>query len=339
MIQSKIITDKNTWEHFLLSQKMPPFLQSWNMGQVHEQMGESIVRLGFYDSTEELVGIAFCIVVRARRGSYLYLPYGPILKSWDQNIFKQVISKIKEVAQEHKCSSIKISPFIDDTSDNRKLFASEKFISAPLHILGESLWILDIQKNENELMYGMKKNHRNLIRRAQKDGVKIHVYQDESGMSAFLKLHEQTRKRHNFVPYPDDYFQHQVEKFKDDGQVLMLEARHDGKVLASAIIMYYGDTASYHHGASIPSKIPATYLLQWTAIQEAKKRGMKYYNFWGIYTGENKKHPFYGISHFKRGFGGQLKQLLHCQDLPLKPGYALTWAIDTVRKYKRGFND
>ena len=75
-----------------------------------------------------------------------------------------------------------------------------------------------------------------------------------------------------------------------------------------------------------------------TLKKEAKKRGMKWYNFWGIAPDDAPaSHPFKGITHFKKGFGGEEKQLLHCQDMPLSWKYWINWFIETVRSKKRGF--
>ncbi|GAI33015.1 unnamed protein product, partial [marine sediment metagenome] len=40
---------------------------------------------------------------------------------------------------------------------------------------------------------------------------------------------------------------------------------------------------------------PASYLLQWEAIKEAKNRGCKLYNFWGIAEIESKKTSLLGF--------------------------------------------
>ena len=44
----------------------------------------------------------------------------------------------------------------------------------------------------------------------------------------------------------------------------------------------------------------APYLLQWESMQEAKRRGAKEYDLWGV---DAKKWP--GLTRFKRGFGGE----------------------------------
>ena len=98
--------------------------------------------------------------------------------------------------------------------------------------------------------------------------------------------------------------------------------------------------SAYRHSASLNKnpKLPSSYLIQWEAILESKHRNKKYYNFWGIAPNDSKKsHPFAGITHFKKGFGGFQKNLLHCQDLPITKKYYITFIIEMARKIKRGF--
>jgi len=78
--------------------------------------------------------------------------------------------------------------------------------------------------------------------------------------------------------------------------------------------------------------------LQWEAIKEAKQRGCERYNFWGIADEKSKikKHPWWGLSLFKMGFGGYRKEYVKTQDLPLSPSYWLTFIFEKIRKIKRG---
>jgi lipid II:glycine glycyltransferase (peptidoglycan interpeptide bridge formation enzyme) len=105
--------------------------------------------------------------------------------------------------------------------------------------------------------------------------------------------------------------------------------------------MHVGGETSYHHGASATAfkHIPASYLLQWQAICDALRRGDRIYNFWGIAPPHppTEKHPFDGVSLFKTGFGGEIMNLQHCIDLPIKPTYWLTYAFEIFRRWRRGF--
>ncbi len=114
-------------------------------------------------------------------------------------------------------------------------------------------------------------------------------------------------------------------------------AKHNGLPIAAAIILFFGGFAIYHHGASISTKIPGSYLLQWIAIKEAKKRGKKLYNFWGIAPSDKPNHPWRGISLFKQGFGGREVSFGHAQDLPISPFYAISYTIESARKLSRGY--
>ena len=215
------------------------------------------------------------------------------------------------------------------------------FKSAPLHMLAEHIWYLDLTgKSEADILAGMRKNTRNLIRRAEKEGVTITRSQDPmSDLSHFLKLHEETRKRHHFTPYSDIFFRAQVEKFSVRDECALYLAQYKGEVVATSIHMIYGGETSYHHGASTLKypKCFASYLLQWTAIRDALKRGDAIYNFWGIAPEGEAKHPFAGVTTFKRGFGGQLLELQHCMDLPLSQRYWILFGVEQVRKWRRGF--
>lgn len=201
----------------------------------------------------------------------------------------------------------------------------------------------------------MRKTTRNLIRRAERDGVEVTASSDPvADLETFINLHDETRKRHGFTPYSNAFFRAQVKHFAANDECTVYLAKHQGQILATSVHMHAFGETSYHHGASVQSKVPASYLLQWRAIQDALKRGDHIYNFWGIapmgdrksevgdqetknQQPKTKNHPFAGVTLFKTGFGGTSLPLIHCRDLPLTPKYWLTYAFETMRKWKRGF--
>jgi lipid II:glycine glycyltransferase (peptidoglycan interpeptide bridge formation enzyme) len=242
---------------------------------------------------------------------------------------------VQYLTEQGKCEKIdfiRICPFIANNQENQQLFTALGFKISPLQTIAENLWILNLEPSEEVIWQGLRKTMRNLIRRAERENV---IIRPENNVENFIKLHKYTVAKHHFAPYPDQLFREQFGAFKDDQQAMVWTAFHENQPLASAIVMYYGNTASYHHGASITSKIPAPYLLQWQAIKEAKNRGCKYYNFWGIYPDNNPKLA--GVSQFKRGFGGYQKDLLPGQDLPLSWKYNLNCLVEKYRRRKRGY--
>lgn len=357
MIFCQEIQDKQLWDGFVISQPKHTFLHSWSWGEFNEAMGDRVWRIGIYDG-DNLAGVCLVIKVHAKRGNFLFVPQGPVLASGEKifnfsfdpelrtegqfSIFKHLTEKLKKIAKQEKVSFIRISPLLEDTEENKKLFKGLGFRPAPIHMHAETTWTLDLSPSENELLMGMRKTTRNLIRRAMKEGVQVTIGSSERDVEIFNTLYQETVKKHNFTPFSLTFLNNQVRIMTETemaGQKTpcqVFTAYHQGKPLASAIVVFYGNSAFYHHGASVPSKIPAPYLLQWEAIREARRRGHRFYNFWGIVkenTPEN--HPWQGITLFKKGFGGFQTNYMHAQDLALSPLYWFNWLVETVRRQKR----
>lgn len=335
-ITVKPIEERGAWEAFCLSQPLPQFMQSWDAGELATDMGEEVLRLGIFEN-EQLEGVCLLSIVRAKRGTYLFAPYGPVFRQWTPDLLLELTKTLRDYGRKFKADFIRLAPFLNHTEAHLSLLRQSGYRISPIHMLAEHIWLLELEgKSEQELLSAMSKTTRYSIKRAEKDGVLITTDAPEA-MDTFLRLHASTTERHQFTAYPEKLFLKQVERFSSGDHVRIFTATHGETDLASAIVMYYGRQASYHHGASIPSKIPAAYALQWAAILEAKRRGCSVYNFWGVTDMQDKTHPFYGISLFKTRFGGHAQSLVPCHDLPLTPKYQLTRLVETVRRIRRGF--
>lgn len=310
------------------------FLQSWEYGQIQKQLGHQPVYLGMYQGGQLVQSLLF-ILFKAKRGTYLFCPYGV----HDEAQMEALIPFLKSRAKEHNVDFIRFSPLLDDAEENKKLFKKYGFRNAPVHMVHpELLWLLDISGTEDEIMAQMRKNTRYYVRRAAKDGVTIESGNSQEMLDQFYAIHEATAKRQGFVPYSKKFLDAQLANFAPFDQIKVFLGMYEGKAIAAAVIMYHGEQAAYHHGASLAeyNKIPASYLIQWEAIKEAKARGMNTYNFWGVVE-DAPKHPWAGLSFFKKGFGGEGRHIIHCQDLPLTSKYWFNWLIETYRRIKRGY--
>lgn len=360
-------TDPSAWDAFLSRQRFRPFLQSWTMGNVYESIGQTPVRI-IATKQGAIVGICQALIVPARRGKHLAVLYGPIADTLE--IAASLLLQLRDEATKHGCSFLRVSPFVPHDASAAWMTSIDathrQRISSPLHLLAEHLWYLPLQlpdpwtqadgaggamRHADDVLMEMRKTTRNLIRRAEKDGVTVRASTHPTkDVEEFIRLHDETRKRHKFTPYTNDFFRAQVQHFAARGECTVYLAEYQGQIIAASVHMHAFGETSYHHGASDSAhhKIPASYLLQWTAIQDALKRGDRVYNFWGIapmttagQDGErtivDKNHPFAGVTLFKTGFGGALLNLHHCQDIPLHPTYWLTHLFERWRKWKRGF--
>ncbi len=365
MITVSAAIDGSAWDAFLSKQRYRPFLQSWTMGEVYADIGQEPVRLEMRKDGV-IVGICFGHLVNARRGRHLSVPYGPLFASdlspADRTeIFPALRNALTDEARKRSCAFVRMSPFLSP-GDGEAVVKGMSLTSSPLHLLAEHVWYLPLwssdpwkngdagaQRTEEEILMAMRKTTRNLIRRAEKDGVTIEKSTDPvSDLEQFITLHDETRKRHGFTPYTNSFFRAQVKRFAARNECTVYRALYQGQVIASSVHMHAFGETSYHHGASADAfkKVPASYLLQWTAIKDALQRNDRVYNFWGIAPTvldpdgtprAEKGHPFAGVTLFKTGFGGSEYPLMHCHDLPVTPAYHLTRAIETIRKWKRGF--
>ncbi|MBU2539819.1 peptidoglycan bridge formation glycyltransferase FemA/FemB family protein [Patescibacteria group bacterium] len=369
-MEIKEIKEKKIWEDFFVGIKEKTFLQSWDWGEFQILQKSKIWRFGVYDD-ENLVGVALVAKVSARRGTFLFVPHGPnIISNFQFPISKNkvleiLLTKLKEIAQEEKASFIRIAPFWERDENNIKIFKDLGFRQAPIHMHAEVTWELDISITEEELLAGMRKTTRYLIRQAQKNpDIQIVKSNNIDDLDKFIPVYLETAKRHKFVVFPIKYLKNQFSAFNKDNQIQIFFGKYKGEIISVAIFVFWQNIAFYHHSGSLTkySKIPVNYLLHWEAIKEAKKMGCEIYNFWGIspffvdtknvnpkseilnpkqirnskFKILNKKHPWDGLTLFKMGFGGYRRELIKTQDYIISKKYWLTCLFEKLRKAKRG---
>jgi len=337
----KPILEEATWESFLAKHSPHTFLQSWAWGEFQEKLGHPVFRLGIFKS-ETCVGQALLVLFRAKRGSYLLCPHGPTFDpTLDPSPLLQTFkTHLETLGKEQCCDFLRLAPLLLENSENERLFLDAGFRQAPIHAHAELAWILDIQKPDEEILSGMRKAHRYAIKHAPQEGISIRTSDRIEDLDIFWRVYQETVDRQHFTPFSKDFLQKELETFLPRNQALLFFGEYEGKVISTAIFVFTKDAGFYHHGASTretTAKVNASCALQWQAIQEAKKRGCKWLNFFGIAPLDKPKHPWAGLTHFKTGFGGFSEAYVHAKDLPLTPKYWFNFCIETIRRIRRGF--
>jgi len=336
----KEIGDKNLWESFLLDISEKTFLQSWNWGEFQKRMGHKINRLGFFEK-EEIFALALVSQITAKRGRFFLIQHGPTVK--EERVKKDVLEKLifylKERAEKEKISFLRMNPLW--LKEDEKLFQEMNFLPSPIHASAyESTVRLAIRASEEELLKNMRKTTRYLIRQAQKNNdLKIIKSQNLNDVAVFDNLSKIVANHQRFVPFSFDFVKNEFDIFLKENQALLFFGKHQEKIVAGALIIFWSNIAFYHQAALDPSfhKIPISYLLIWEAIQEAKKRNCLFFDFWGFVDPQKyPKHPWAGPSLFKLGFGGKVFEYIKTQDFPFNKAYRLTRFFEKIRKIKRG---
>jgi peptidoglycan pentaglycine glycine transferase (the first glycine) len=339
----KEITNKQEWEEFLLLVKEKTFLQSWHWGEFQKESGNKIWRLGVYVKNELIVA-SLIVKINAKRGTFLFVPHGPTIRqdkeSSKKEILAIILSELKKIAEKEKAIFIRFSPVWERNEKNNNYFKELGLRKAPIHMHPEETWELDISLPEKEILMNMRKTTRYLIRKGEKNkNLEIIKSCRKEDIATFDGLYRKIAERHKFTPFSLEYLNKELSVFSADDNILIFLIKYKEEILASAIIVYWQGIGFYHHGASSlkHSNISASYLLQWDAIKEAKKRNYSLYNFWGV-APENysKNHPWAGLTLFKKGFGGRRKKYVETQDFVLSSQYWINWGIEKLRKMKRG---
>lgn len=330
------ISDQKQWDDFVSALPHSPFLQSWAWGEFQSSLGNQVIRIGVLDG-KKLTGAAQLLLMKRRLANFIYVPFGPAV-NWNKPApVEPLLQEIVKVAKEKQVDYVRIDPPVEKESLLEKVLAGQGFRTASSTVQVEVGWILDLSRSEDELLSAMRKTTRYLVRKADRLKVKIELTTDSSKFKLLLDLiHHTAKRQRNFFPQSDSYLQTQFENLAEANLAKLYLAYHQKELLAAAVILNYGDSYTYLHSGSVASPIPASYLLQWQVIKDAKKDGKSYYDFWGIAPEGIKNHPWAGVSLFKTGFGGSKLTYTGTWDRPLSWRYQLVRIIETYHHLRRG---
>jgi lipid II:glycine glycyltransferase (peptidoglycan interpeptide bridge formation enzyme) len=302
------------------------FLQS----QVWRKFQESVGRKTFHLEGENF-WVNIILHTLPIVGKYFYIPKGPEVKisnfkfqisNQDQISNDQISKQMQELINLAKSNSagwIRIEPSSEESLEVIRKNTKHKIIKAPHDVQPWEIFVVDISKSEEDILAEMKAKTRYNIRLAEKHNVTVKAisnfqfpisnqiqssneqtevkkYADE-----FLRLTAVMAKRQGITAHPENYYRKMLENISGDILKLYV-AEYENKVIAANLVVFYGDTCIYLHGASDDEyrNVMAPYLLQWQQISDAKKAGCARYDFGGVSSSR-----WQGITKFKTGFSPQ----------------------------------
>lgn len=327
--------DEAKWDEFIINQPKGSFLQSYQYGQFYNNLGQKIWRLSLIDS-EKIVGTALIVKLQTKFGSFLYCPAGPILTDL-KNSFSLFLDELTKIAKDEKVDFVRLDPRIL-TADEREFFEQSGFKEARYFTQPECTQILSLEDSLGTIRSNFSESTRYNIGWVERKGVRVKISDQEADIDIFVSLLQQTAERQNFrLHYHKDYYKKQYLALRDKNLAKLFLAyepeKDDSEVLAAAVVVNYGDTATYLHSASSSKnpKLRAPYLMQWKIIEDAKLNGFRKYDFWGVSPNDDPKDPWRGVTDFKKSFGGEKVCYHKPYDLVLSPKYQLTTFLDKVR--------
>lgn len=335
-MQVRLWTDAKTWETFLAGTRRSPFQQSWSWGQCKAQVGTTVLRLAVVDG-EEIIGVVQALHEPWRFGQSTFTVFcGPVVDvrlpvPQYQAALGLLLRSLVTEAKTRGVMYFHLEPPIELCNESLfKQFQVEHALRKTQAMQPVDTQILDLHRDEAALLASMHEKTRYNIRLAEKRGVQVHVATHEGvagALEQFIVLNKQTAARDKFASHASAYYRRLHEHLGAD-MLRVYVATYEKQPIAANIVVHYGDTATYVHGASSNAhrNVMAPHLLQWRQILDAKLAWKSWYDFYGIQTPQRaraSKHgaTWAGITRFKHGFGGQTVSYLDAYELPLRWGW------------------
>ena len=184
-------------------------------------------------------------------------------------------------------------------------------------------YVVDLMQSEEDILKNMHSKHRNVIRKAIKDGV---IIEETNNIDIIFKNLKDTMLRQN-RSYPS---KDELTRLKSFSKFFI--AKKDDIVQGCAVLPFNKNGAYYLYGGSVVRPYTGSLnYMHYYAMLELKKLGVKRYDFMGARPNVEKGSKLEGIQRFKSRFGGELKKgyLWRYDSKPIKVG-----VIEMIQKIR-----
>ena len=309
----------SAWDRFLASTPRTGFMQSSWWADFRATAGFEHFGLTLRDRGEIIAGALVLKGWRVPGSCFYYIQDGPVLPDADAGggqAFEFILETLDEQrrSETETVSHVRIEPRWQSLPGFVSGFRPAAFrdrYTEPRHTL-----CIDLRQAEETILARMKPKGRYNIRLAQKHGVTVLEDTSKQGLADFLRLYRRMTMRRRIEAKPADYFRTLASMLTPLQQVSIFFAEYEGRRIATALVVYFGGTATYFFGASLARHrdVMAPYLLHFEIIRRARAMGYEWYDFWGISPKDQPNHPWWNFSEFKRKFGGVEVELVPTLD-------------------------
>jgi len=310
---------KDEWDKLAGENKLAGFHQSFAWAKFKQDDNWETYKIGIFNKkNDKLVGGCLVLQFNFSNGTnFLYIPEGPVLNYededklfWQWRVLETALHSIISLKPENLTTHLRIEP---RALSIPKWFLTG-FVKSPLNLQPRNTQSLNLRISEEELLTQMKPKCRYNIKLAEKKGVDISEIPLKE-INTFYKIYNTTVERNKFNGKNLKFFKKYLEHCGEFSKIFV--AKVGKKVLASAIIVYFGQRVTYLYGASSNEmrEYMAPYALHWHIAKDAQKKGFHEYDFWGIARDEkDENHEWHGFTQFKKKFGGDQLDFIGAYD-------------------------
>ena len=268
--------------------------------------------------SDTIVGGAKVLVSSFAPGQcFYYVPDGPVLplnEADAEQVFEALLAYINQERKHdlQRVSHLRLEPRWCQRPSYVRGFREAGTWLAPRRTL-----CVDLDLSEIAILEQMKPKGRYNVRLARRKGVSIVEDRSPRGVSDFLEIYHETFRRHGIRGHSNEYFGGLMKCLDAGDRGSLFFAEFHGERLATALVLFYGDRATYKYGGSLAAfrRVMAPYLLHFEIILRAKSLGLKWYDFHGIGPSDEPNDRWANFSIFKRKFGGVERCFVPALDL------------------------
>lgn len=166
-------------------------------------------------------------------------------------------------------------------------------------------------QHTKNLLEEEKKNYQEIVDKMKVDNVGSKLLKKKETSEALVNKYEAELKK-------AEAFKKEYPKGKDIGCLLSLRSGQEYLTLSSGVLEEY-------------KSFTPKYLMYEHHIKEAYKEGFKYCNFYGITGDFRPENKYYGIYEFKKGFNGNVIELIGQFDLKITNFYSVYKILKKIR--------
>lgn len=168
-------------------------------------------------------------------------------------------------------------------------------------VINSYLHLVDIAKDEDEMMKSFERTKRQGIVKAQKQGLEVVLSRDYNEVLRFFNLHLITRRSKGIPVQPRSFFHRIHEHLIKENLGFTIIVKKDNVDIAGGLFMNYNNVLTYKYNASRVEyqQCRPNNLIVWKALQEGIKEGFKTFDF-GKTDLDNE-----GLRSFKLGWGAK----------------------------------
>ena len=207
-----------------------------------------------------------------------------------------LITRAEDVAEELDVDFIEIRSPSEEFFD---IFEEHGFVRRDDYFT----FILELDRELEDLWNVIGRKNRNMVRKAEKNGVEIVEARSKSDLRMFYRLYLKTMKKLGSPPHPYKFFESLWDFFYPRNLIIPL-AMYNKRYISGSLFIMHKDTIHHAYNCSLKDYLGLgqNNLMQWYIIKWGNENGFKYLDF-----GRTRENA--GNVLFKRRWDGELVKM------------------------------